>query len=305
MTNTTTYFATCFTTLELLSKYIGSIQESLTSGSNIVALSVLSGVAIMTMIPLTLLVRRSHCFTVGYGAAIAMMAFTMILAFGQQTCWSSKLLVYVALLYGVRLTVFLGWRQVSVKSMREQTMAFDESFTAAAAIPLTVGLGVLYASMISPVLFVLRAAAPKDEAFSAATTWFGIGLAYSGFLVEAVADQHKLYTKGRHNTGYGEKRFVGPTNGLYALCRHPNYLGELMLWTGIWLAGLGSFVTNITAWSAATVGYVSICFIMQDSADRLDKKQEHNYRGQQRFEQWRQRVHGSLVPLPAFLLSHT
>jgi hypothetical protein len=47
-----------------------------------------------------------------------------------------------------------------------------------------------------------------------------------------------------------------------------------MFWTGIWLAGVSSLGANITAWFAATLGYVSIYFIMKDGAERLEKKQE-------------------------------
>jgi len=60
--------------------------------------------------------------------------------------------------------------------------------------------------------------------------WFWAGLAIwtIGFGIEVVADRQKsaFRTDPAH-----KDRFI--TNGLWAWSRHPNYFGEIMLWTGI------------------------------------------------------------------------
>jgi steroid 5-alpha reductase family enzyme len=69
---------------------------------------------------------------------------------------------------------------------------------------------------------------PVDIFFVAgATIWA------TGFLIEVVADAQKNAFRARsENAG----RFI--TTGLWAWSQHPNYLGEIVLWTGIAVAAL-------------------------------------------------------------------
>lgn len=61
----------------------------------------------------------------------------------------------------------------------------------------------------------------------------GFALWIAGFLFEVVADNQKSQFRANpENKG----RFI--STGLWAWCRHPNYFGEIMLWTGITVASL-------------------------------------------------------------------
>ncbi|XP_054465195.1 uncharacterized protein si:ch211-210c8.6 [Anoplopoma fimbria] len=52
-----------------------------------------------------------------------------------------------------------------------------------------------------------------------------------GFATEAIADQQKwLFKSDPDNTG----KFI--QSGLWAYSRHPNYLGEILQWSGLWLS---------------------------------------------------------------------
>lgn len=56
----------------------------------------------------------------------------------------------------------------------------------------------------------------------------GIAVWVAGFVIEVVSDRQKLaFKKDAANQG----RFI--TSGLWAWSRHPNYFGEITLWTGI------------------------------------------------------------------------
>ena len=56
----------------------------------------------------------------------------------------------------------------------------------------------------------------------------GIVVWVAGFAIEAVADRQKsVFKRDPANAG----RFI--TSGLWAWSRHPNYFGEITLWTGI------------------------------------------------------------------------
>ncbi|XP_072022755.1 uncharacterized protein [Amphiura filiformis] len=59
----------------------------------------------------------------------------------------------------------------------------------------------------------------------------GWGLWTAGFLLEAVADYQKTVFKADpDNAG----KFI--STGLWSISRHPNYLGEILLWAGLYLS---------------------------------------------------------------------
>ena len=61
----------------------------------------------------------------------------------------------------------------------------------------------------------------------------GIVVWIAGFAIEAVADQQKsVFKRNPANAG----RYI--TSGLWAWSRHPNYFGEITLWTGIAIIAL-------------------------------------------------------------------
>jgi steroid 5-alpha reductase family enzyme len=58
--------------------------------------------------------------------------------------------------------------------------------------------------------------------------WAGLALWLAGFGIEVVADRQKRTFRSRpENAG----RFIA--SGLWAWSRHPNYFGEIVLWTGV------------------------------------------------------------------------
>merc|ERR1712142_118201 len=61
--------------------------------------------------------------------------------------------------------------------------------------------------------------------------YIGWGLWGLGFATEAIADQQKwLFKRDPDNAG----KFI--QSGLWAYSQHPNYLGEIMQWSGLWLS---------------------------------------------------------------------
>ena len=72
----------------------------------------------------------------------------------------------------------------------------------------------------------------------------GVIVWLAGFAIEVIADQQKsTFKKDPAN----EDRFI--TSGLWAWSRHPNYFGEIMLWTGIAIMA----VPVLSGWRWATL----------------------------------------------------
>nr|XP_060620027.1 uncharacterized protein LOC132768294 [Anolis sagrei ordinatus] len=88
-----------------------------------------------------------------------------------------------------------------------------------------------------------------------------------GFIIEAVADQQKWHFRSNpDNTG----KFI--QSGLWAYSRHPNYLGEILLWTGLFVSAASvlhgwqyiSIVSPLLVWYL--LNYVSGIPILEKAA---------------------------------------
>ncbi len=90
-----------------------------------------------------------------------------------------------------------------------------------------------------------------------------------GVVPESAADIQKNAAKKRD-----PRRFVD--TGLYRLVRCPNYLGEMIFWTGVLTTGIGA-ISGVGQWIVALIGYVGIIFVMFSGARRLEIRQNKNY----------------------------
>tara|TARA_Y100001960_G_C14666827_1_gene823768 strand:- start:361 stop:1218 length:858 start_codon:yes stop_codon:yes gene_type:complete len=78
-----------------------------------------------------------------------------------------------------------------------------------------------------PAMVILTSKISADISYF---TFLGALIWLFGFLFEVVADFQKTSFK---NNPENKDKFI--TEGLWGLCRHPNYFGEIILWVGIWI----------------------------------------------------------------------
>ena len=92
----------------------------------------------------------------------------------------------------------------------------------------------MWVSITALAAMVINAATPGSAL--GLLDYIGTSVWVIGFGVEVLSDQQKTaFLKNPHNSG----RFIH--TGFWATSRHPNYLGEIMLWCGIAIIGLGVF----------------------------------------------------------------
>ena len=90
-----------------------------------------------------------------------------------------------------------------------------------------------------------------------------------GLALETAADLQKNAAKKKN-----PRRFVD--TGLYRLVRCPNYLGEMIFWTGVVVTAFGG-ANHWGQWIVIAVGYIGIIFVMFSGARRLELRQDKNY----------------------------
>jgi steroid 5-alpha reductase family enzyme len=297
-----------------------ALTRTISTGTPVQAMVALYAVSAATVVPLTWW-RTGYSFSVGYGLSVAMMSLALLTTFtgninNNMNIASLSKLVFtspahfvsvIALLYGLRLGAFIYIREQNVDEKKRQFAALDKT-SPIKRTPLALGVSLLYTFMVSPVMFALRAAtttttsitSPKNNIMAIMQMVFAYMAAF-GMVLESVADQHKYIVKRNNANNYDDanKKFVGPTTWSYTLCRHPNYLGEILHWIGLFGTGCVTFPFNrtaVTPWICGILGLWGILSIMFGASSRLDKKQTEKYAGQVNYEEWKKSVKWSIVP---------
>lgn len=212
--------------------------------------------------------------SVGYGLAVAGCGAVLLIAALVSGCFSIPYLMLCVLLvvYGFRLGLFLLIRETRSASYRKTLDAQTKPVPALLKIAMWVMMALLYPTQVSPVMYRL-----VNGGLSDACGWIGAGITLIGVVMESVADKQKSAAKK-----------VNPNmvamDGLFRLCRCPNYFGEILVWTGCFVSGLS--ILKGWQWAVAVFGYVCIVYIMFSGAKRLEKRQNKNYGDQQAYREY-------------------
>ena len=157
-------------------------------------------------------------------------------------------------------------------------------------VPVVLTCALLYAMMCSPMLWHAQTA-NAVPAGSLPVVYAGLAAQWFGAILEAVADQQKSDYKF---SDAGKSRWCDV--GVYARCRHPNYLGELMFWLGTFVAGVPAMAAS--GWRAcvpAGLGLAFITLLMTSQCKKQDEKQASRYEDDEEYRAWIERS-GSLFP---------
>lgn len=223
--------------------------------------------------------KKFVCFlSVGYGFAIFGIGVTILIfgltrAFGIEGMSPQTIVLSCLLMaYGLRLSGFLLFREIKSASYRqtlkkvagkeEKKMPFPVKFA------IWISVGILYVMETAPVYY--RLGVPSNAATGYLVPMIGAGVALLGLVMETAADLQKSAAKKKD-----PHRFV--STGLYKFVRYPNYFGEILFWTGIFVSGCDIFETDWVAWLLSILGYLLIVYVMLSGAKRLEKRQNKNY----------------------------
>lgn len=207
--------------------------------------------------------------SIGYGFSIAAIGIALLIIFGVPGRLSVIPVIMAALLivYGMRLGLYLLIREYRSASYHQVMQdAIDNGSQVKIPVKLIAWLAcaLLYACEASPVLFRLENNATTDI-----MGIIGAAIMVLGIILESAADFTKNRYKQQHPHGFCNV-------GLFRLVRCPNYLGEILTWTGMFLSGV-TIYHGAWQWIAAICGYLCIVWIMFGGARRLELRQNKEY----------------------------
>lgn len=239
-----------------------------------------------------------YFISVGYGFSVAGCGAVMLVLFSGRMPPESLLLCVLLIVYGCRLSGFLLFREIksaSYKKALPELTKTSRPVTVPFKFIIWVSVAVLYVMQVSPVFYRLYNAAAAAGGVPADSRWAYAGSAVmaAAILLESTADFQKSRAKKQN-----PRRFCD--RGLYKLVRCPNYLGEVLFWTGCFLSGIGA-LRGAGQWLIAAIGYAAIVYIMFGGARRLEIRQNKNYGADPEYQAY---VNKTPVLIPFIPLYH-
>ncbi len=238
-----------------------------------------------------------YFLSIGYGFAVAgggIAVLVMALVTGTEApLWVLLIQAALFLAYGIRLSGFLLVREIKNAAYRktlkeatgdEKKMPFFVLFT------IWVCVAVLYTAQVSPMLFRVT-----NNTTGIIAPVIGFAISVLGLILESVADNQKSAQKK-------ERPDMVATKGLYKMCRCPNYLGEIIFWTGVFVSGVNAYAT-LGQWITAVIAYVCIVFIMFNGAQRLEKRQMARYGNDEEYNNYANKTPIIIPLLPIYHLN--
>ena len=205
--------------------------------------------------------------SIGYGFSIAAEGLAMLLMYKDGLSAGTILCCLLFIAYGCRLGGYLAYRELKstsyAKNMKGE-IKDGKTVPFGVKIAIWVTCAVLYVTQIAGVFYRLH-----NGAGTSVWTWIGAAVMLFGIVLESAADIQKNKAKK-----INPRRFVD--TGLYRIVRCPNYLGEMIFWTGVLISGIGA-VQGAGQWAVVLTGYIGIIFVMFSGARRLEIRQNKNY----------------------------
>ena len=204
--------------------------------------------------------------SLGYGFSIAAQGVAMLIMYGQGLTLGTIITCVLFILYGLRLGGYLAIREFggsAYKKNMKGEIKDGKTVPFGVKIAIWTTCAVLYVTQVSGVFYRLLNAA-QDNAF----VFIGAAVMLMGVSLETAADIQKNNAKK-----INPRRFVD--TGLYRIVRCPNYLGEMIFWTGVLISGIGA--VSGWQWLVVAIGYIGIIFVMFSGAHRLEIRQNKNY----------------------------
>jgi steroid 5-alpha reductase family enzyme len=246
---------------------------------------------VASLIPTSLgLVREQFTLGVGYGLAVALNGAVCLGIARKPLPLRTTLQALGLMAHGLRLATFLFQRHVRrelpkrVRNHEQQEAARTRILDRIHRLPLIAGAASTFALMSSPVLF--STAHPAGDHLH--VQWLGVAIQWLGAALAAVADHQKRAYKKAHPAAHWADE------GLYAVVRHPNYLGELMVWAGTALAASPSLVSDSERW-CTFVGAAAEFVTMLRATHSLEARQMEKYGLQEDYNDYISRT-GALLP---------
>ncbi len=243
-----------------------------------------------------------YFLSIGYGFAVAGGALAILIMYfinpSATPVWIVLIEAALFVIYGARLSGFLLARELKKNSSYKKTEVGKETLAknTEKKMPIFVlvfiwiFVSALYVAQISPMLYRY-----KNGSTDFIVPVIGFLISISGIILEAAADRQK-------NVQKAARPDMVAKDGLYKIVRCPNYLGEIIFWTGVFVSGITTYA-NAGQWILAVIAYIAIVYIMFNGAQRLEKRQMKRYGDNSEYNEYADKTPIIIPFLPIYHLN--
>ncbi len=224
--------------------------------------------------------------SLGYGFSISIIGIMLLILFRNDLNTSLIFASLVLICYGLRLGGYLAIRELKSANYNRKMkneISDGSNMTFLLKIMLWISCALLYLLMTSPIIYRFVNHGGSDTCF-----WVGISVAILGIIIESLSDYQKSKSKKAN-----PNKFC--STGLFKIVRCPNYLGELIIWLGVFISGL-STLNGVGQWIASIIGLLGIIYIMFSGARRLELRQDRTYKDDKDYQKYIKKT-PILIPL--------
>lgn len=218
-----------------------------------------------------------------YGLTFVIGAFASLLLGYSYISTFKWLLFFLITLWGIRLAGFLFVRILK--------MGKDSRFDEIREVPLKfVSFWILQAITVFIILLpsiytLLLPINMEMNIFS----YIGFLIAILGILVESVSDMQKFVFKSKEGN---KGEWI--SSGLWKYSRHPNYLGEILMWFGVFIYVL-PYLNGLAIFTFISPVYITYLLLFVTGVAKLEKEYKERYKGNSQFKEY-VRSTGVLLP---------
>ena len=242
-----------------------------------------------------------YFLSIGYGFAVAFGGVAVLVMYlinpSATPLWIVLVQTVLFIAYGARLSGFLLIRELKNVTFKKTDVAKDtlakndeKKMPVFVLVTIWVSVAILYVAQVSPMLFRYT---------NAVTDYLipiiGFTISVFGLVLESLADKQKSAQKN-------ERPDMVATKGLYKMCRCPNYFGEILFWTGVFVSGVTAYKT-VGQWIMAVLAYICIVYIMFNGAQRLEKRQMKRYGENEEYNMYADKTPIIIPLLPIYHLN--
>lgn len=214
--------------------------------------------------------------SIGYGLSIATIGIMLLVLYKDTLNYAYVISCIILICYGFRLGGFLALRELNnktyIKKMKNEIKDGSNMNLVIKSV-IWISCVLLYFMMCSPTIYRFANNSGIDIFFI-----LGLIVAAVGVIIEIIADWQKTRQKKAN-----PNRFC--TRGLYKIVRCPNYFGELVLWSGVFISGITA-LEGVGQWVIAILGFVGIVYVMFSGARRLEIRQDKCYSENEEYKKY-------------------
>eukprot|EP00466_Bigelowiella_natans_P015473 jgi/Bigna1/91520/estExt_fgenesh1_pg.C_1040021 len=247
--------------------------------------------------------RSEYGVSYGYGGAMLATALQIL---PLATTPLAKAHALAVAIYGLRLVIFLLGRELFIPRFQKFRDRIEKRAQDRGGrlkrLPFILGCSFLYAGMAAPLLLTATAGLSGKLAFASVVAM------YVGLFVAAWGDLVKTWVKadkgGDHLVTSGPfalLSFIVPVMDLLYMLWHPNYTGEVLLWTAnVFTALAAGNILNPARggiFALSLLGLVGINFVLAQATTGLERRQSEKYGATDEYKEWVKRTwSGPLLP---------